>query len=125
MANRRDQDHESCARLLDSFPGPLLIPEPLLTEIGYMLATRAGSLVEADFLRDIADGVYQTVSLNRSDLRRAADLVETYADLPLGTADASIVVVAERVGATHVATLNKRDFTVVRPRHVTALTLLP
>lgn len=54
-----------------------------------------------------------------------ADLVETYADLPLGAADASVIAVAERLGVHQVATLDHRHFTVVRPRHVAALELLP
>jgi hypothetical protein len=39
--------------------------------------------------------------------------------------DASVITVAENLGITSVATLNRRDFRVVRPRHVEALTLLP
>ena len=54
-----------------------------------------------------------------------AELVETYADLPLGTVDASIVATAERLGEASVATLDRRRFTIVRPAHVEALTLLP
>jgi predicted nucleic acid-binding protein len=38
---------------------------------------------------------------------------------------ASVVAVAERLGAKRIATLDHRDFTVVRPSHVTAFTLLP
>ena len=54
-----------------------------------------------------------------------AEMVERYADLPLGAADASVIAVAERLGAREIATLDRRDFTVVRPSHVNALTLLP
>jgi len=54
-----------------------------------------------------------------------ADLVLTYGDLPLGTTDASVVAIAERLKLTDVATLDRRHFTVVRPSHVNSLTLLP
>ncbi len=54
-----------------------------------------------------------------------ADLVNTYKSLLPGTTDASVVAIAERLGLTDVATLDRRHFTVVRPRHVDALTLLP
>jgi len=54
-----------------------------------------------------------------------ADLVVQYADLPLGSVDASVVAVAERLGVTMVMTIDRRHFTVVRPRHVDAFTLLP
>lgn len=54
-----------------------------------------------------------------------AALVEQYADLPLGTTDASLIAVAERLDITEIATLDRRHFTVVRPRHVEAFDLVP
>jgi len=51
--------------------------------------------------------------------------VERYGDLPRGGSDASLVALAERLGAVKVATLDQRHFRVVRPRHVEALTLVP
>ncbi|PVC89468.1 hypothetical protein DBP19_20775 [Streptomyces sp. CS090A] len=45
--------------------------------------------------------------------------------VPLGAVDASVIAVAERYGVKRVATLDRRHFTVVKPRHVPALTLLP
>lgn len=48
-----------------------------------------------------------------------------YQGLPLGTTDASVIAVCERLGLVEVAPLDRRHFTVVRPRHVKALTLLP
>ncbi|HEY6747933.1 MAG TPA: PIN domain-containing protein [Mycobacteriales bacterium] len=65
------------------------------------------------------------VDLTAADCARMAELVRRYGDLPLGTTDASVVAVAERLDVTEVATLDRRHFTVVRPRHTTALTLLP
>ena len=42
-----------------------------------------------------------------------------------GTTDAAVVAVAERLGLPEIATLDRRHFTVVRPLHTPALTLLP
>jgi predicted nucleic acid-binding protein len=55
----------------------------------------------------------------------APELVVQYADLPLGAVDASVVAIAERLGVTEVATLDRRHFTVVRPRGIGPLLLLP
>jgi uncharacterized protein len=41
-ANRKDDYHLQCVDLLQNFLGPLLLPAPLLTEIGYMLASPPG-----------------------------------------------------------------------------------
>lgn len=43
----------------------------------------------------------------------------------MGGTDASIVAIAERLGVTQIATLDRRHFGVVRPNHVDAFTLLP
>jgi predicted nucleic acid-binding protein len=63
--------------------------------------------------------------LGPADWTRVAELVEKYADLRLGLVDASVVAVAERFGVVTVATLNHRDFRVVRPKHAAALELVP
>lgn len=54
-----------------------------------------------------------------------AELVRRYDDLPLGTTDASVIVLAERLRIAEIATPDQRHFRVVRPSHVEALTLLP
>ncbi len=123
--NRRDRYNRVCKRLLTTFPGPLLLPEPLITEIAYMLASRAGVAAELEFLADTIQGGYEVVSLDRADRQRVAELVRTYADMPLGTADACVVAVAERHGVPTIATLDHRHFRVVRPRNGEAFTLLP
>lgn len=56
---------------------------------------------------------------------RIAELLDEYADLPLGIVDASVIAACERLGATTLATLDRRHFAVVRPRHCDALALLP
>lgn len=60
-----------------------------------------------------------------NDFVRMAELVRDYDDLPLGTTDASVISVAERLGVDEIATLDHRHFRVVRPSHVNAFTLLP
>jgi uncharacterized protein len=59
------------------------------------------------------------------DWQRVGELIGTYTDLRLDVMDASLVALAERLGASTIATLNHRDFAVVRPRHVDAFELLP
>jgi len=125
MANSSDDHHVQCLKLLTETVEQLILPEPLLTEIGYMLGSRAGPRAEAGFLLDVADGLYSLESLLLTDVARAAALVEKYADLPLGTADACVIALAERLGATRIATLDQRHFSVVRPRHIRAFELLP
>ena len=46
---------------------------------------------------------------------RIGELVARYADLPLGTVNATVVAAAERLGVTAIATTDRRHFSVVRP----------
>ncbi|WP_257573690.1 type II toxin-antitoxin system VapC family toxin [Streptomyces sp. JJ66] len=84
-----------------------------------------GTRAEAAFLRSVANGQISLVPLTRGDLDRMIELVETYADFPLGAADASVLALAERLGADGIATLDRRHFTVVRPKPPRHFTLLP
>ncbi|MEV4103584.1 hypothetical protein AB0J42_25285 [Nonomuraea sp. NPDC049649] len=54
-----------------------------------------------------------------------AELVRLYKDARLDPADVSLAAIAERLGVTQVATIDRRDFTLIRPRHVPAFRLLP
>lgn len=120
-----DRHHEACLDLLQGHPGPLLVPALVITEVCHLLATRLGARAEVLFLGDLASGVLTVAPPEPADWLRIAELVARYADLPLGTVDASVVALAERTGTTVVATLDHRDFGVVRPAHAEVLTLLP
>ena len=52
-------------------------------------------------------------------------LVGQYTDLPLSAVDASVIAVAERLKVADIATLDHRDFRVVKPAHIPAFTLRP
>jgi uncharacterized protein len=123
-----DSYHLACVRLFNDLHAAgqeLLIPATVVAEVGYLLAREAGPRVESLFLQSIATGDFTAVDLTAIDYARMADLVIKYGSLPLGTTDASVVAIAERLKLTEVATLDRRHFNVVRPDHVTALTLLP
>ncbi|MEU8268732.1 PIN domain-containing protein [Sphaerisporangium sp. NPDC049002] len=120
-----DRHHKACLALLESHPGPLIVPTLVVTEAAYLISTRLGAEAEIKFLGDFARGVFAVQPVHPSDWLRMAEFVSTYRDLPLGTADASVLACAERLRITDIATVDRRHFTIVRPRHTTALTLLP
>jgi hypothetical protein len=124
-AARRDKHHERALALLSSSPRPLLVPALVLTEVSYLLADRIGAHAELAFARAIADGELVVEPVIDSDWSRISELMEQYLDLPLGMVDASVIALAERRKVDVIATLDQRHFTVVRPRHVKAFTLVP
>ncbi|GAB3196759.1 hypothetical protein GCM10027062_06730 [Nocardioides hungaricus] len=127
-ADRNDADHHVC---VDLFTGlrlagrRLLLPPTVMAEVGYMLEAKVGTFAEIAFLESVANGSFELVDLTQPDAGRIAELVARYDDLPLGTTDASVIALAERLGVDEVATLDHRHFRVVRPAHAEAFTLLP
>ena len=120
-----DRHHRACLDLLLEHPGPLIVPTLVVTEVAYLIGTRLGAGAEVRFLGDLASGDLTVEPVAAGDWLRIAELVHGYRDLPLGTVDASVVVAAERLGITTVATLDRRHFGVVRPAHCDGFSLLP
>lgn len=77
------------------------------------------------FLGDLAAGAFTVETADPADWVRIAELVWRYRDLRLGTVDASVVAVAERLGIETLATLDRRHFAVVRASHGRAFELCP
>jgi predicted nucleic acid-binding protein len=126
--DRADKDHVRCAELLESLaaaPDPLVVPAPVVVEVCWLLEKFLGPAAEADFLDVIASGEIELEPITKADAGRMAELVRQYSDFPLGAVDASMVAVAERLKVHRLATLDRRHFPVVRPRHVEAFALLP
>ena len=96
----------------------------MVTEVVYLLGTRLGADPEVRFLGDLAAGNLIVEPVAASDWMRIAELVAQYADLPLGTVDASVIAAAERLGVSDIATLDRRHFNVVQSE-IDGLHLLP
>lgn len=124
-ADEADPDHAACAELLETAASGLQASPLVVAEAAYLIGRQLGPAAEARFFRSIADGEIRLEPLTGTDLTRMAELVETYVDMPLGGADASVVAMAERLGETLIETLDRRHFGVVRPAHVTAFQLVP
>lgn len=122
-ADADDEDHESCREILSRADLRLVIPALVVAEATYFIGLRLGAHAEATFLRSL--GAFDVEGPATEDFSRIAELVETYADFPLGGTDASVIALAERIGAEIVITLDRRHFAAVKPRHRDALELLP
>lgn len=124
-AASRDRNHERCVDLLSQAPPPLLVPALVVTEVAYFLADRLGPGAEQAFARSLREAELVVEPVEPADWARIVELLGDYVDLPLGIVDASIVAACERLDLRSLATLDRRHFSVVRPRHCRALTLLP
>lgn len=122
--DRNEPNHQSCGDLLRSRTD-LAITAPAVAETAWLIEDRLGPPAEASFLRLVTSDIFDIIDLVPHDYERCLELIETYDDLGLGFVDASIIAVAERLGQSTLATLNHRDFAVVRPAHRDAFELVP
>ena len=124
LLNRADAAHDGCVAAA-SGDDELIVPPLILVEVEYWCRKAGAGAAFSSFVTDIDRGAYHLAGVDLRDVLRAADLVDLYASLGLGIVDASVVALAERLRVERVLTLDRRDFSVVRPRHCAALTLLP
>jgi len=110
---------------MDADPGPFLLSPFVLAETDYLLLSRVGTAAESAFLGEVASGAYQLEPFDQDDVGESARIVERYASLRIGIADASLVVIAARSRTHRLLTLDERHFRTVRPLRGHAFTLLP
>lgn len=123
-ADTDEPHHSECSGVLTSRRGELATTAPVVAETAWLIEDRLGPAAEARFLTLIINDLL-VVDLAKTDYQRCIELIDTYADMGLGLVDASLIAIAERLTVTTVATLNHRDFRVVRPSHCDALELVP
>lgn len=124
LADRSDKHHKAARRLFEG-KAARVVPEPVVVEVDWLILERLGVEAEVAFLQAIAAGNPVVESTTHDDRTRAAELVAQYREAEIGYVDAVVVAIAERLRDRVVATVDRRHFSAIRPRHTTAFQLLP
>ena len=119
-----DNLHAACVAALESETNPIL-PDVVLPELAYLILRELGYPTLTKFLRAVAAGEMAQVQSTPPDLARAAELLEKYADNKVDFVDCVIVAMAERLNLTRVLTVDRRHFTVFRPKHCEYFEIAP
>ena len=125
LVNRNDPNHGLCLHAAQNLPrGPLLVTWPCFTEAMYLLHRAGGYPAQAALWLLQEAGRLTLHDAGESELKRMAELMAKYHDLPMDLADASVVAAAERLGTRRVFTLD-RDFRVYRFADGAAVEVIP
>ncbi len=122
-AHPKDPNHERSVRFFRSSTTRFVLPALVVAKTLFFIGDRLGPDAEARFLARLHASDIR--SPHPDDWPRIAELVHQYRDFPLGSVDVSIVALAERLNTDTIVTVDRRHFSVVRPRHVSAIRLLP
>lgn len=114
LADRRDRHHLRAVELLGTLVEPLVTTWPVLTETTHLLTRRLSPSVAVQFMVNIADGFSLIHAFDAAETRRMGELMRRYADLPMDLADASLVLLAERLGDGRILSTDQRDFETYR-----------
>jgi uncharacterized protein len=124
LGDSRDPLHLRVGDLLREEQGQLVVPAPVSAEANYLIR-RGTARAATAFLCDVAAGRFLVEGLTPDEHALAARLDEQYADLELGLADASVVILARRFRTNRVLCFDDRDFRTVTPLRGGHFTLLP
>lgn len=125
LADRRDSLGPQIEMLLRQEPGELVVPAPVTAEVDYLLGRRLGRRARLAFLDDLEAGRFTVGCLEADDHGIVVDLERRYADLDVGLADLSVVVLAERWRTRRLLTFDDRHFRALRPLGGGQFRLLP
>ncbi len=120
-----DRHHSAVADFASSTHEAIFIPSPVVPEVCYLLSENLGADVELEFVRSLAKQEFFVEHFTVDDLKRAVEILEKYQDAEFGMVDATVMAMAERMKIKTIMTIDRRDFSLFRPRHCDAFTLVP
>ena len=117
--------HEDALLVAKVFQGQFVVPYVVLTEVAYLFKREGGVPAVLKFLDGLSVMRPQLEIVTPADLTRSRDIMAQYADAKLDFVDCCIMALSERMNIVQVCTLDHRDFSIFRPKHVNHLELLP
>jgi predicted nucleic acid-binding protein len=125
LGDARDPLHAAVGDVLRAEGADLVVPAPVSAEVDYLIRRRGTPAAARAFLRDVASGRFRVEGLTADEHGTVARLDEQYADLDLGLADLSVVILAHRFRTRRLLTFDERDFRAVTPLSGGSFMLLP
>lgn len=107
LGTRRDGDHLAAVSWASKAPAPLISTWAVIAEASHFLGPRRRVL-----FTNIAIGAMRIEEICAPDMPRLIAILDKYPQADF--ADASLVLIAERLGITEVATLDVTDFAIYR-----------
>jgi predicted nucleic acid-binding protein len=121
---KNDAMHEVCALAMDETPN-VLLPDVVLPEVAYMVMRDMEVSDLMPLLSAIASREIELVMTTPEDVGRAAEILKRYEDARVDFVDCVIVAMAERLEITQILTIDRRHFSLFRPRHCERFELIP
>ncbi len=111
LFNKKDKYHEQIKAFLKDYNGVLTSSWPVITEVTHMLDFSVQAQI--DFLTWVSLGGIILEDISDEGLSRIIELSRKYSDVPMDLADASLVVLSEKLRIKEIISIDS-DYYVYR-----------
>ena len=125
LVDTDDSHSPAVKRALESHPWGIVLPIPAITETAYLVKKNLGRRALAEFTESLSNADFEFETPTSTDFIRSAEILRKYNDQNIDFVDACIVAMAERLNIKTILTVDRRHFSIFRPRHCDSFELLP
>ena len=125
LGYKGDKHHTRATELSTQADIDFWIPDVVLIEALFNLQRLGGTYATIEFAELLIQETPNFVHLDHSAFVRAMELMRKYRDAELDFVDCYLTALAERLNITRICTFDHRDFSIIRPKHIDYLELLP
>jgi len=125
LFRKDDPDHQAVRMVFETVKAEFIIPQVALTETSWLFNRAGGMPLVSAFLDLLSAAELPLQEVTYEDLRRVSSMMREYSGTKLELVDCCIVALAERLHITYIATLDRRDFSIIRTRDGNFLEIVP
>ena len=111
LFNKSDKYHEKIKEFIKNYTGLLTTSWPVITEVCHLLDFNINAQI--DFLKWIKLGGLKVEDIETEEIDKIIKLSEKYSDIPMDLADATLIVISERLGIKEIITIDS-DYYIYR-----------
>lgn len=111
LFNKNDKYHEKIKEFIKNYKGLLTTSWPVITEVCHMLDFNINAQI--DFLKWIKLGGLKVEDIETEEIDKIIKLSEKYSDIPMDLADATLIIISERLGIKEIITIDS-DYYIYR-----------
>jgi predicted nucleic acid-binding protein len=108
LFNNKDKYHKKILNFIKNYDGLLTTSWPVLTEVCHMLDFNVNAQI--DFLKWVSLGSLKVENIEQLEIERIIQLSEKYSDVPMDLADASLVVLSEKLKIKEIITIDNEYY---------------
>lgn len=120
-----DDNHYRSLKALQLSGQRVYLPVIVLPEVAFLVRRNMGAHKVSTLIRALRAAPMEWLNPELVDYDRAADIMEQYKDAKLDLVDCVLMAIAERRNIQRILTLDRRDFSLVKPKHCSAFEILP